>query len=247
MRRSSSEVVTRLCTIAILSALGFVLMAFLRIPYPGAPWLMIEFSDVVVLIAYAMYGLTGGIVVSVLKTVLDMSINGITGAYGIGNITALVTSLAFVLALFLASHVLKLFKKGIEFRIIGYLFITIFVAIILTLLNALFITPTYLTGTFATCFDSSAVKAVVEGFNSFGFKGDTYFWLIALVYFPFNLLKGSCISVIYEVLFNRVIFVFMDRSPFLKKYFLGSVFKKKEEEENTEAEKEDTEEQYWER
>lgn len=229
MRRSSSEVVTRLCTIALLSALGFVLMAFLRIPYPPAPWLMIEFSDVVVLIAYALYGLTGGLMVSIFKTLLDMAVHGLTGAYGIGNITALVTSLCFVLALFIASHLLKLFKKGLPLRILGYVFITVLVAVLLTLLNALFITPTYLTGTFTTCFDSEAVKAVMEGINGMGIQGNIYFLLISVIYFPFNLLKGACISVIYEILFNRLIFVLMQRSPKMKKYFLGPVFHKKPE------------------
>ena len=107
MRRSGSEVLTRMTTIALLSALGFVLMSFVRFPYPLAPWLMVEISDVVVLVAYAMYGFTGGIAVAILKTGLDMAVYGLTGVYGIGNITALITSLMFVLILFITSHLLK--------------------------------------------------------------------------------------------------------------------------------------------
>lgn len=209
-------------------------MSFARFPYPLAPWLMIEVSDVVVLIAYALYGFTGGIAVSVLKTGLDMAIYGLTGVYGIGNITALLTSLMFVLALFITSHILKWFKKGLGFRILSYIVITLFVAIILTLSNELFITPTYLSGKFTTCFDSDSVKMVVDGFNSMGVNGNSYFWLIAYIYFPFNLLKGALITVLYEILFNRLIFVFMSRSPKMKKYFVGSIFKKeKQNEEKT--------------
>ena len=207
MRRSGSEVLTRMTTIALLSALGFVLMSFVRFPYPLAPWLMVEISDVVVLVAYAMYGFTGGIAVAILKTGLDMAVYGLTGVYGIGNITALITSLMFVLILFITSHLLKWFKKGLGFRVLSYLVITLFVAVVLTLANELFITPTYLSGKFTTCF-----------------------WLIALIYLPFNLLKGAMVTAIYEILFNRLIFVFMSRSPKMKKYFLGSIFKK----ENTE-------------
>ena len=238
MRRSGSEVLTRMTTIALLSALGFVLMSFVRFPYPLAPWLMVEISDVVVLVAYAMYGFTGGIAVAVLKTGLDMAVYGLTGVYGIGNITALITSLMFVLILFITSHLLKWFKKGLGFRILSYLVITLFVAVVLTLANELFITPTYLSGKFTTCFDSETVKMVIDGFNNMGVKGDSYFWLIAFIYFPFNLLKGALVSFIYEILFNRLIFVFMSRSPKMKKYFLGSIFKK----EDTEKEKEETKE-----
>lgn len=228
MRRSGSEVLTRMTTIALLSALGFVLMSFVRFPYPLAPWLMVEISDVVVLVAYAMYGFTGGIAVAILKTGLDMAVYGLTGVYGIGNITALITSLMFVLILFITSHLLKWFKKGLGFRVLSYLVITLFVAVVLTLANELFITPTYLSGKFTTCFDSETVKMVIDGFNKMGVNGDSYFWLIALIYFPFNLLKGAMVTAIYEILFNRLIFVFMSRSPKMKKYFLGSIFKKED-------------------
>lgn len=228
MRRSGSEVLTRMTTIALLSALGFVLMSFVRFPYPLAPWLMVEISDVVVLVAYAMYGFTGGIAVAILKTGLDMAVYGLTGVYGIGNITALITSLMFVLILFITSHLLKWFKKGLGFRVLSYLVITLFVAVVLTLANELFITPTYLSGKFTTCFDSETVKMVIDGFNKMGVNGDSYFWLIALIYFPFNLLKCAMVTAIYEILFNRLIFVFMSRSPKMKKYFLGSIFKKED-------------------
>lgn len=234
MRRSGSEVLTRMTTIALLSALGFVLMSFVRFPYPLAPWLMVEISDVVVLVAYAMYGCTGGIAVAILKTGLDMAVYGLTGVYGIGNITALITSLMFVLILFITSHLLKWFKKGLGFRVLSYLVITLFVAVVLTLANELFITPTYLSGKFTTCFDSETVKMVIDGFNKMGVQGDSYFWLIALIYFPFNLLKGAMVTAIYEILFNRLIFVFMSRSPKMKKYFLGSIFKKEDTEKTEE-------------
>lgn len=237
MRRSTSEVLTRLTTIALLSALGFVLMSFVRIPYPIAPWLMIEISDVVVLIAYAMYGFTGGIAVAILKTALDLAVYGLTGVYGIGNITALITSLCFVLMLFLTSHVFRWFKKGLFFRILSYLVITVSVSVILTGCNLLFITPTYLSGTFTTCFNSETVKSVIEGFHQMGLSGDSYFALVTFVYLPFNLMKGALICAIYELIFNRLIFVLMERSPKMKKYFLGSVFSKKKEEETKDVSK----------
>ena len=67
-QRSASEIITRMTTIAMLSALGFVLMAFAQFPYPIAPWLKIEISEIVTIIAYALYGLPGGISVALIKT-----------------------------------------------------------------------------------------------------------------------------------------------------------------------------------
>lgn len=229
MRRSSSEVLTRLTTIALLSALGFVLMAFVRFSYPLAPWLQIEISDTVVLIAYALYGFPGGAAVALIKTALDMAIHGLTGIYGIGNITALLTSLTFALGLFLTSHAFKLFKKGLGFRILGYTIITLLVAVIMTGLNALFITPTYLDGSkFVTCFNSDAVAGVVNALKGMlKVETNSYFLIIFIAYFPFNILKGMIVCAIYEILFNRLIFVLMQRSPKMKKYFLGPIFTNK--------------------
>ncbi len=227
MKRKSSEIISRLATIAMLSALGFVLMAFCRFSYPFAPWLMIEISDIVVLLAYVLYGFPGSILTAILKTALDMSINGLSGFAGIGNITALITSFTYILALYLFSHVFRLFNKGIWHRIIGYILITLFVSIVLTTLNCLFITPTYLCGYFTSCFDSATVKNIVSSLEQMGYSNMGYVGAIIVIYLPFNLMKGAIIFFVYELVFNRIIFVLMKRSPMMKKYFIGSVFDKK--------------------
>lgn len=232
MKRKGSEVITRITTIAILSALAFVLMAFVRIPYPLAPWLQIEFSDMVVLIGYALYGLPGGLAIAVLKTGLDLAIHGLTDGLGIGHLTALFTSLIYVLGLFLCSHVFAWFKKGLKFRILAYSFIILLVSVLLTFMNGLFITPSYLMGSYTTAFNSEAVEGIISFFQKSGYPGESYFLMIFLAYFPFNLIKGLAVCVIYELIFNRIIFVLMERSPFLKKYFVGPIFKEKKKEEN---------------
>ena len=230
MRRKNSEIITRLVTIAMLSALGFVLMAFCRIPYPPSPWLMIEISDIVVLLAYVLYGFSGSILTAILKTALDMSINGLSGFAGIGNITALFTSLMYIVGLYLCSHIFRMFNKGLGHRIIGYVIITIYVTVILTTANCIFITPTYLCGYFTTCFDSVTVNNMLQSLEQMGYSNMGYAGIIFLIYFPFNLMKGAIIFLVYELLFNRIVFVLMKRSPFMKKYFLGSIFKKNDEE-----------------
>lgn len=237
MRRKTSDILVQMTTLALLSSLGFVIMSFVRIPYPIAPWLMIEFSDLVVLLGYAMYGFTGAVTVSVLKTLLDFAIHGIVGPFGIGNITALLTSLTFTFALFLTAKVFHLFNKGIKKRILGYALIILFESVLLTFLNVLFITPTYLTGRFTTCFDSEAVAAVIEGMKDY-VQGLSYTGLIFVVYFPFNLLKGIISCLLYELVFNRLLFVILQRSPKVQKYFVGANFLKHSKE-NIEDKKED--------
>ena len=232
MRRKGGEVVLKLVTISILSALGFVLMAFVRLPYPIAPWLMIELSEVTVLIAYAAYGFWASFSVAIIKTALDMTIHGPTLGLGIGNITALFASLMFVFSLFICSRILKLFNKGFKHRLIGYGVITLFVSVSLTLLNAIVSTPSYLTAYgsnphYSTCFEPGAIENVIRYFHDqevmIGIE--SYFGIIALIYIPFNLLKAGLDCLVYELLFNRLVYVLIQRSKTAKKYFFGTAIK----------------------
>ena len=236
-RRSVSETITRITTVAMLSALGFVLMAFAQFPYPLAPWLKIEVSEIVTIIAYALYGLPGGLAVALIKTLLNLAVHGPVGL-GIGDLTAFITSCMFILGLFITSHLLKWFKKGLGFRVLSYLVVALLVTFVLTVLNAVVITPSYLSvfgpnPHFSTCFDEGVIQSTTEyltGNSGATVNGWTYIGVISSIYVPFNLMKAGICLIVYELLFNRLIFVFMRRSEFFQKYFVGNIFIKKKEE-----------------
>lgn len=246
-RRTAQETITRLSTIAILAALGFVLMAFAQIPYPFAPWLKIEISELVTIIAYALYGFPGGLSVALIKTLLNLAVHGPVGL-GIGDLTAFITSCMFLLGLFITSR-LKWFKKGLGFRILSYGVIATLVTIVMTLLNAIVITPSYLSvfgpnPHFSTCFEEGVIQntaAYLTGKEDATVNGWSYIGIITSIYAPFNLMKAGVCCLIYELIFNRLIFVFMRRSPFFQKYFMGNIFTKKVEEELVEDNKENKE------
>ena len=236
-KRSASETISRMAMLAMLSALGFILMAFAQFPYPLAPWLKVEMSELVTILAYALYGLPGGITVALIKTLLNLAVHGPVGL-GIGDLTAFFTSCMFILGLFLTSHVFKWFKKGLVFRIISYVVIAVIVSVSLTMLNALFITPSYLTvfgpnPHFSTCFDPGVMMDTYNYLTkseSTHINGWLYLGTIASIYLPFNLIKAGVCLFGYEILFNRLIFVFMRKSKFFQKYFVGNIFTKKVEE-----------------
>ena len=236
-RRSAQEAITRISTLAVLSALGFVLMAFVQFPYPFAPWLKIEISELITIVAYALYGFPGGLTVALIKTLLNLAVHGPVGL-GIGDLTAFITSCLFILGLFLTSHVFKWFKKGLLFRILSYVVIAAIVTVTMTILNAIVITPSYLTvfGSnphFSTCFQDGVIQntaSYLTGKKDVTYNAWTYIGVIAGIYAPFNLMKAGICCLLYELLFNRLIFVFMRRSPFFQKWFVGNIFTKKVEE-----------------
>lgn len=210
-----NKIIYNITVTAILSALGSILMIVgTYLPYPIAPFLKLEPSDTVILVAYAMCGLPSALSCALIKAVLEMLINGPTGPIAIGQITAFCTSMSYVLGLFLCSHVFKLFKRGIVGRISSYVIIILIVSVIMTLLNYLFITPTYLSYKPDSCFNP-----IYQGhFENpvLPFKG-SFFFVIALTYLPFNLLKGLIVCGIYELLLNRVIFHYLKDSKFFSK------------------------------
>lgn len=226
MKKSQvNQIISKMTVIAMLAALGSVLMVFAEFPYPPAPWCMFEFSDTTVLVGFALYGLPGGLAVAFIKTLISLLIKP-SGIYYIGQFAALIASLTYILGLYLTSHVFKWFKKGIAFRIISYVFITVLVAVILTLLNMLFITPSYLSGTgWTTCFDSEIMASAMKMLGNFS---SIYWVAILVIYLPFNLIKGVMVTGAYELIFNRVIFVLFPRNKFISKYFLGPIVPKKE-------------------
>ena len=251
-RRSVKESITRITTLGLLAALGFVLMAFAQFPYPLAPWLKIEISEIITIIAYALYGLPGGLSVALIKTLLNLAVHGPVGL-GIGDLTAFITSCMFILGLFITSHLLRWFKKGLGYRILSYAIIAVLVAVVLTTLNAIVITPSYLTvygpnPHFSTCFDEGVIQDVINFINknlkwSVEANVGTYIGIIAVIYVPFNLMKAIVCCLVYELIFNRLIFVFMRQSPFFQKWFVGNIFTKKVEEETSTEENKDLEAQ----
>ena len=234
--RKPSEVITRIATIGVLSALGAVLMAFVKIPDPFAPWLEIEISEITTIIGYALYGLPGGALVAIIKTGLKLLFVGTSSNY-LGELTAILASLMFIVGMFVTSH-FKLFKKGLGFRIIAYVSIAILVSAVMTLFNAIFITPSYLTiyanpPRLTTCFEDGMITKVynyLSKANEQSVNAWLYIGSISVIYLPFNLLKVAICFAAYEVLFNRLIFVFMRRSEFFQKWFVGNILVKKQKE-----------------
>ncbi len=191
-----------LVTLAMLSALGG-LLGLIEIPYPLAPWLMIDLAEVVVLVGVLFYGLKGGVIVSIAKFFISLVVKGPVGPFAIGQWTALVASLSIV-------GFYLLFNKVFREKYIPTIIATmVCFSLLLTVLNYLFVTPTYLTWEF-TWYTDLPYTLDMAAFNEYfgmnlptstflGFLGP-YGEAIFLIYFPFNLLKGLVTGFFFRVL-----------------------------------------------
>ena len=190
----ASNPTRKITTIGILGALGAVLMVFAQIPYPPVPFLKIEFSDVVVLLAFVLFGWKEAAFVGLLKAVVNAMVMGPVGPIAIGQISAFIASMSYVGGMYLAMH-LKITSRHLLTAILTIAL----VVIVMVTVNFFFVTPIY--------FGSWTYLGVQSwlGPSQFGLNGSaSYFVTILMVYVPFNLIKGIAVMSAFFIVSRAV-------------------------------------------
>jgi riboflavin transporter FmnP len=179
MSKSKFNVRT-LVTIGMLSSISFILMLF-NFPLPYLPpFLEIDFSDVPALIATITMGPVAGIIVEIIKNILDWLFKGAETGIPVGHMANLVTSLLFILPVYyIYKRVAS--SKGL---FIGLLVGTISMAIGMSLLNYAVFLPMY---------------TYFLGMGTFDYKE-----MIVLGILPFNLIKGILLMVVMMMIYRTM-------------------------------------------
>ena len=174
-----------LTTLAILSALGAVLMLF-EIPVLV---MAIDVSDVVVLIAFFLFGWKEAAFVGLMKVLVHLLFKGPVGPVAVGQMSAFLASMGYVAGLALS------IKIGLRHRLSQSVVTVLAVTCIMTLANYFFIPPLW--------FGYPTVYQMGEavGPGDFGLSLSAgYLATILIVYIPFNILKGSIVLGLYHIL-----------------------------------------------
>ncbi|WP_033828518.1 ECF transporter S component [Bacillus andreraoultii] len=164
--------------IGMLSGVAYVLM-LLNFPLPVFPtWLKIDFSDIPALIAAMIMGPLAGVIVELLKNILDLLSTGSETGVPVGHIANFVTGICFILPTYYIYIKLKT-KKGLTLALGAASVIT---AVVMSVLNYLVFLPMY------------------GYFLDFHLKNE----VIVRFIFPFNLLKGILLSIVFYGLFLKM-------------------------------------------
>ena len=184
--------------IGMLGAIAVVLMLF-EIPLPFAPsFYEIDFSEVPVLIGCFTMGPMAGVLIELIKIILNLCINGSVTA-GVGELANFVIGCALVLpAAFIYKR--KKTKKG---AVIGLVTGTLFMTISGCFINAYVMLPTY-----AKAF-GMPIEALVEMGSAVNASITDLFTFVMFAVVPFNLLKGVLVSIIVLLIYKKI-------SPILK-------------------------------
>lgn len=167
-------------TIAMLSSISFILMLF-NFPLPWFPaFLQIDFSDVPALIAAITMGPVAGILVELMKNILDWVFSGSPTGMPVGHMANFATGILFIMPVYYIYKKLPSATGLFTGLIVGSLIMSVGMAF----LNYIAFLPMY--GYFMNFHVESmsemAVKAIL----------------------PFNLIKGIMLIVIVSVLFRTM-------------------------------------------
>ncbi|EON72546.1 ECF transporter S component [Lysinibacillus sphaericus] len=169
--------------IGVLSSISIVLMLF-NFPLPPFPnFLQVDFSDVPALLAAIMMGPVAGILVELLKNMLDWLLSGSITGVPVGHIANFATGVLFIIPVyFFYTKIQRV--KGL---IIGLLAGTVTMAVGMSLLNYVLFLPMY------TLF--LGMEPV---------KGASLKDMIVLGILPFNLVKGVMVMSVTLLVFRNI-------------------------------------------
>ena len=196
---SKKYLITRLIAqVGMLGAIAFVLMLF-EIPLPFAPsFYEIDFSEVPVLIGCFSMGPLAGVLIELIKIILNLCING-TMTAGVGELANFVIGCALVIPAALI-YKRKKTKKG---AVIGLVAGTLFMTVSGCFINAYVMLPTY-----AKAF-GMPIEALVEMGSAVNASITDLLTFVMFAVVPFNLLKGVLVSIIVLLIYKKI-------SPILK-------------------------------
>lgn len=184
--------------VGILAAMSFILM-FVQFPIPVAPpFMKVDLADVPALIGGFSMGPIYGVLIQLIKNILNLSK---TSTYGVGEISNFVVGGLFV---FVSSSIYKKnkTKKNATIAMICGMLIMTLAA---TLSNAFVIFPLY----------GKAMGVDMNAFVAIAHKTNTlvksYFTMMIFAIVPFNLIKGFIEILVTKLLYKHVSSILHDR------------------------------------
>lgn len=182
-----------LVIMAMLSGIAVVLMLFDFPLWFTPPFYKLDFSEVPVLIGAFALGPVAGVIIELLKILLNLAIN-FTDTAGIGEAANFIIGCSLVVPAAIVYHRNKKLKSAIYGLIAGTLTMMVLGGVI----NAFILLPTY----------SYFFKIPIDSLVAMGTKVNPYVTNIkTLVFFavtPFNLVKGILVSLVTLLLYKRL-------------------------------------------
>ncbi|MCR5771656.1 MAG: ECF transporter S component [Butyrivibrio sp.] len=183
----------KIVVIGTFAAISVVLMMF-EIALPFAPsFYKMDLSDLPALIGAFAFGPMAGVMIELVKILLELVIRGTSTAF-VGELANFVIGCCFVLP----ASIIYTFKKTRTMALIACLVGTIVISIVGSLMNAFFLLPAY------SALYGMPVDAFVQMGNEVNGNVTSIWTLVLYCVVPLNLLKGGIDSIIAVLIYKRI-------------------------------------------
>ena len=210
---------------AMIGAIAFVVMKFEFPIMPGVSFLKMDFSDVIVVIPTFIFGIGGGVAVAAIKCLLSLIFAGFALPSLVGELAALLASMAFALPFyFLAGSVKEEDRKSLKGYLLpalGLLLGVLSLTVVMALTNQFLLTPVYAYTSVPQAAGMHMSYAQLLTFTEQTYLGKMLHipsmssYIMGIIV-PFNLIKGAINSVVVYILFESVLKTI---KPFVIKHF----------------------------
>ncbi len=179
--------------IGILSAVAAVLMLFELPLWFAPPFYKLDFSEIPILIGSFALGPVAGVIMELLKNLLNLLLDGTTTAF-VGEFANFVTGCAFILpAALIYKH-----KKSLKSALLGLALGTLSLVLVGAAMNYFVLVPT-----FSKLYNLPLENIVAMGTAVNASISDLK-TLIVFAVMPFNLVKSVACSAVTLLLYKRV-------------------------------------------
>lgn len=198
-----------------LAAVG-VVVGLIQIPWPLATFLRLDFSEVIVLVAFVVLGLKSTTVVIIIRTIVRLTIVGFLPQEIVGEVAAIFASFSIILGYYLAVKLLRIAEKplicevsvnnklSLRQTVISTTFMTLSLTIVLLLANFLFISPMFLS-LFGVGEGEAPLHLTVFTFiPGSEFTYWSFFLFVLVTFTPFNIAKGILVSLVFLMIKPRL-------------------------------------------
>lgn len=180
--------------VSIMAVIAFILMFFeFPLLWIAPPFIKIDISDLPALLGAFAMGPMVGVIIQLLKNVLNVVLEGSTTG-GVGEFANFVVGSAFAYTAGAIYFKKKTFGRAIAGLLIG----TVVMTVVITLANYFFIFPFY-----AKLF-GMPIQTLVDMGAGISSKITDLWTLMLYSIVPFNLLKGILLSAITILLYKKV-------------------------------------------
>ncbi len=214
----------RMSVMIVLGAVSYALYLLGMIPGMQVKTIfLIEPSDIIIVLAYVLYGFFASTFVGLIKTGLVMTtyLSSVNTPIPVEHIMNFISSMVISLGLLIMDRSFRVFHKNVMSRILAYLFTAVLTTLVVVSLDYAFAVPIINNNYHWTTIYSSNVDAIMLSNPNLFLYPDSYGLSIIRLFAPYNLIKVLCVCLGYEIFFQQLVFKLLKSGFFETRYFMN--------------------------